>query len=515
MVDHIRSCYCNREARDQVLAEYEQFTSQQIAKKIANQDRGLGKKSREEIDGLILTFIGQNALPFSIVGSSSFRRLLSALDSRYQMVSVGALAYRLAPERARKYSRELMDEIRAGKDFSNTLEFDGWTSNSGQSVLAIVVTRPTGKAALLDLVDISADPHTGEYISETAIKSIQTSGIELSKLNAIISHEASNCKLARRLLTEEDEFSHLIEYRCLSHVFNLIGASISKDPTIRRLLEKVLDLIAIISRNKPLAMAIVQAGGGKVVRPVPTRWYSTCSAINSVIKIKPVMLGLQNHDCYASNRWLPILEDARLWNGLSELKIYFDRLSSMIGSSEARDSSLANATRAMLEFGYFIFKGAHHNRMYINTVQAAFVNHFFRTDIDLLLAAYVMDPNLRVGWLTDVAIHRALRRVVEIVIQSREDVGSHDADAERSFSDALGSEFARYVAKAKRVSDPVCDVADFWSKSRDFLIIKQAGYRLALCRSSSANTERIFSALGRICVPSRNRLSIDLMFIGK
>ena len=68
------------------------------------------------------------------------------------------------------------------------------------------------------------------------------------------------------------------------------------------------------------------------------------------------------------------------------------------------------------------------------------------------------------------------------------------------------------VAKAKRFSDSACDVADFWSRSRDSLIIKQAGYRLAMCRSSSASTERIFSALGRICVPSRNRLSIDSMF---
>jgi len=54
-------------------------------------------------------------------------------------------------------------------------------------------------------------------------------------------------------------------------------------------------------------------------------------------------------------------------------------------------------------------------------------------------------------------------------------------------------------------------VSEFWKKNREFPILEQAGMMLALCQSNFANTERIFSALGRICTPSRNRLSIDSM----
>ena len=65
------------------------------------------------------------------------------------------------------------------------------------------------------------------------------------------------------------------------------------------------------------------------------------------------------------------------------------------------------------------------------------------------------------------------------------------------------------MLRPKRIDEVLADVHLFWKSKRDIVSLKQAGKRFAACHASYANTERIFSALSRICVPARNRLSID------
>jgi len=509
MVDHIRLCYYNKEARDQVLAEYTANLKNQVATKSAKYAKLSESEVHKALDELVLTFFGQNALPFSIVGSASFRQLLRALKPEYRAPTSYYLSQNLAPARILEYAEKLRKEINESENFFVTLEFDAWTSYSGLSILAVVITRPSGKSTLLDLIDISASQHTGEFLASTAITSVESSNIERKKINAIISDEASNFKLARALIVQEDDYSHIIQYRCMAHVLNLVGASISKSFAVRDHLERVVELIGIISRNKPLASAIKEAGGRQVIRPVPTRWYSTCAAINSVIRIRPVMLQLERRSIFATDRWIPILEDSTLWDKLAHLKDYFDRLAQAIGSSECRDCSLGQSTRSFLEFGSFIFRELPRSKSFIDIVKESYVKHFFKIDIDLLLAAYILDPNNRVKWMTESAIDRALKKILEILIQSRESDSEDDVDS--SLANAFDSEYRRFISKAKRITTQV-DTREFWCKNRDFLMLKQAGIRLSHCSSSSANTERIFSALSRICVPSRNRLSIVSMF---
>jgi len=86
-----------------------------------------------------------------------------------------------------------------------------------------------------------------------------------------------------------------------------------------------------------------------------------------------------------------------------------------------------------------------------------------------------------------------------------------DDDDDGPFLEIFESEFIRYLSKARRRTEVIEDPLNFWKRNREFLLLKQAGVRLFCCQSSSANTERIFSALGRICSPTRNRLSAHSM----
>jgi len=70
---------------------------------------------------------------------------------------------------------------------------------------------------------------------------------------------------------------------------------------------------------------------------------------------------------------------------------------------------------------------------------------------------------------TGVGILLSLRKLVEIVSQSRDESTELNADANNSFTDALDREFKRYSFGAKRLTDAVTDFTNFLEINRDFL----------------------------------------------
>ena len=118
MVKHIRKCYWNKDARDQVLAEYEDMLKRRIATNTEEAARNAGTDRTGSINELVLSFIGKNALPYSVVNSTSFRALLNSLEPRYRVPSTWTFAYKLGPVRLRRYGQALHRELDSMEDFS-------------------------------------------------------------------------------------------------------------------------------------------------------------------------------------------------------------------------------------------------------------------------------------------------------------------------------------------------------------------------------------------------------------
>jgi len=286
--------------------------------------------------------------------------------------------------------------------------------------------------------------------------------------------------------------------RCLAHVFNLIGAYISRDSIVKRNLRQLVDLITVISRSQRLVAKLRELGANRIAQPVPTRWYSTSSAINSMLDLKSTLELVPKTNEFNCDRWLDTLEDDGFWEILRNLKVYFDRLSALIGHSEACDSSLAKSFREFLTFGKFIFKTLSPETRFRRTVINAYITHFGRINLDLMLAAYALDPNNRLQYLKERSIRKAKLHMLAILFEM-----GHDDGAGR----LLNREFEVYLQKMKEMTEPIANVHDWWRKSGT-VALKVVGMRLAACHASSANTERIFSGLGRIITPIRNRLNI-------
>jgi len=504
LIEHARLCFgSDRELVDRLIEIHDSFEEARLLRAPE------GLHSRQESDELqalretnLVDLIATDSLPLSLVDSDSFKRFANSLDASFKTFSQRRLTAKLLPVRALSIWDAAISRHRAAPSHSLTLELDGWTSVNGVGLMAVVLTTRLGGSMLIDLVDITPLTHTSENLSDLAAESYRKSGLPLSKLNCIITDEASNFWNARPLIRNKLGAKHLIEYRCLAHVYNLIGGYMSEQPVIKRNLKMLLDLINCLSRSQKLVAKLRESGANKLVRPVPTRWYSTSAALNSVLDIKPILETIPRTIEYGFNKRGQTLEDDWFWVILKDLRVYFNYLSRLIGQSETCDSSLGSSFCGFLEFGKFLTITIDREIRFREDALRAYITHFNRLNLDLMFAAYALDPNNRLKYLTDRAIKKAKQFMIVLLF----DMG-HANDAGR----VLLKEFERYLREMQGSDARVDDVHAWWEASNT-TVLKLVATRLAACHASSANTERIFSGLGRIWSPARNRLNLKSVY---
>lgn len=227
------------------------------------------------------------------------------------------------------------------------MEFDGWTALNGLNLLAVVVTSQKGTSILLDLIDISSDTHSAEFIKDKIFETLTRSGLSNKLFNSVVSDEAGNCRLARSKVV--DEISHLLEFRCMAHLFNLIGGSISKSSSVRPILDQLAIFVNAVSRNKFIISKLKEEKLSRPIHSVLTRWYTISGSISSVLALREAFANLPKTDKYSYSKWGPHTESPDFWSSLQKLGVIFDRISKNIAKSESCDSVLSDSFRDLLE----------------------------------------------------------------------------------------------------------------------------------------------------------------------
>lgn len=241
-----------------------------------------------QIDSLVAELVSVRFLPINLVESSEFRQLVLWANPEYQLPSRSRLANTIISQSATRSRTELIRTLKSRPRTSLTIEFDGWTSRAGLALLAVVASDHLGRSLLIDLIDITADSHTANFLASVVIKSIENSGLPIKQFGAVVSDEASNCRKARALIAHHFKEVNLLEYRCMAHTYNLIGNRMSRSETMKPMLKRAADLITILNRCKPLWAKLKDLGARKISPATPTRWYSVSTAINGLIELKPL-----------------------------------------------------------------------------------------------------------------------------------------------------------------------------------------------------------------------------------
>lgn len=457
------------------------------------------KKLQKAFDDQLIDLLTMNLLPSNFIESREFRTMISSLiDQSYQIPNRERLNS-LLTSRANSETSKLIGKFKESENYSITIELVG---HSSSQLMAVILTGHNGCSALLEISDISPDPNTSTNIAEKALNSILASKIVENKFNVVLCDDTPNFILARDIIYEDFNKGRMIVYRSVAHVLNQMSGSLMKSLSLKTTFERLLHLIEVVNRNKYLILKLKERGQPKVHDAMPTRKSVPSICINWALQIKASLMKMPKAERYQPELWESLLEDSNFWLDLEKCKGFFTKLSLAIKITSS--VKLSDAFHAYLEFGKSLMFDNSLDTSIKDLFVEAYVTYFRQLDLDLLLAAYVLDPNKRLANLTN----KAIRSAKEYIMKALATMGCKD-----TIVNAAISEFKLYTQSLKTLEEQE-DIYSWWSNGESF-ILKTLGQRLAAAPATAVNTQQFQSSLDQLLVQDGMNMSLisDLLSI--
>lgn len=448
--------------------------------------------------------IVENNIPIRCVESPTFKRFASNVNKSWKLPSRREISAFYIPRLSRKLREEFSSKITRGKVSNLSIEFDHWTDANNRSFLGVIATDPAGNKYLVDLRDVSLKGHSADIIVEELIQALKH--IPTNMINSIISDSASNCKKARQDILAKKGYGHLIQHRCLAHLFNRIGCRItSKNQEITETISLASKITSYISSSSYWSAYIKQLNMKRVRPACPVRWYSTVTMLDNLCDLKTVIL----------EEIVPSLSDDKAqvvraldWEHLESILHVLKPLNECIGRLEQKDISLGEAFMNLLNYAKDLFADSESPSEALIAARVSFLWHLdpkriSREEFGLLIASYALNRSHEWRYITEDGADLALEAITRIAIRS----GATLARVKSSLVDEF--ETYRNFGDDYVMPDVESDPAKWWSERLGNGLIAKLAIRLAYLKASSTNIERTFSTLKGIQGGGRLNLSIS------
>ena len=167
---------------------------------------------------------------------------------------------------------------------------DGWTSKRHESIYNYIVTTPERKEYLVALCNYSMESHIGEFLATEISEIVEKIGLD--KFAAVVTDNASNCRVARKKI--EEKYNHILDLRCIAHAINLIATDLVKLDNIKDFISKCGKITRFFN-NSHKASAILSRGLSNMKINIEglqtwckTRWGSLYPTTDSILRARPV-----------------------------------------------------------------------------------------------------------------------------------------------------------------------------------------------------------------------------------
>lgn len=453
---------------------------------------------------LFLRVMVRKNVSFALLDDKLFKQFLENYCKDVKLVSRHVMAEKYLPYEANSVSNRMSDLVQAENDYFLSIEFDHLTDYSHRSILAIIATTSNGARILVSLEDVSLLGKSAEAIVEPLKNRLKE--FPRTKINSIISDSASSCKLAREQLTEEPEFKHIIQHRCLAHLLNSVGENFSEKPVMRTMIEVATKLSTFVNNRTKLSAQLKERGYNRVQKATKTRWYSLVNMLESLVAVKDELVQLIEDSNELETREL--LGEIVFLHEMSSAIRILRPLANCIAIAERVDGSVGQTFKAILEFykslismnwEHEIVAGA------INSFLTYFNSRKLQGDFSLMIAAYCLDRKNKMDYLTEVAIKKTFLQIRIIAKKS-----GYSNAALKLLSDNFAS-FCRQENEYSRIHKDGQSSIDWWKSVPRRGILKDIAIRLANLKSSSANCERTFSEIKQAQCPNRSNYSIETL----
>jgi len=238
------------------------------------------KKAREDACEWIAKTIFENAVPFNIVNSKSWRQMLEAVG-KYGEGLKGPSAYELGE----KY---LPLEVAAKKELLGTflesckihgcsLMSDAWTDRKGRSIMNLVLNCYSG-TMFYESENTSKDIHDGYFIYNLINTTIEKLGEEC--VVQVVTDNASNNIAASKLL--DVRRPHIFWTFCGAHTVNLMLQDIARIKPIRSAIMMAREVTVFIYGHTLVLDWMRECTGGDLIRPGVTRFATAFLSLQSI-----------------------------------------------------------------------------------------------------------------------------------------------------------------------------------------------------------------------------------------
>ena len=295
----------------------------------------------QEIDNALADFFFGCNIPFVIVESIYFRKLIQKLNPRYNVPNRKTLSTSLLDKRFNEFQNSVVQI----QTTNAVLLLDGWKNSAANTKNVVgMVYMETGKYFFLKSWNFSNISETGQELSNVVNESIELAR-EKYNLNifAVISDNASNMVRMGNLV-------NIWHVTCNSHSGNLLSKSITDNEFAKKVNKLLKDF-----KNPALESQLLDLGGSRIVLISETRWSSHRDAFRRVLR------NLENMQQVAQNQEANIMISNESYNLLFDLEfemrlqhhlLILDPVCELINVCQKSNCDIATATELWLRLEF-------------------------------------------------------------------------------------------------------------------------------------------------------------------
>lgn len=500
---HLRFCSVDQETKETIATALTQSTKENFLKDMT-------KNENKQYNLLLTNVIISNNISLRSVGCKYLLELVNKMKPNWKVACRREITQKYIPILASICDKKFETTLEGyEQDFLISVEFDHWRDSVNRSVLAVVATLPGGQRHLVSLEDVTLRGHSTNSILKSLKKSLGK--MTARKINAVMSDSASSCKKARqRIVEQEAEYTHLLEYRCQAHLFNLIGAKVMEDEEMDDVFSGANKLVSFISSNSQLQSMLTELGYKKLIKSCSVRWYSHIAMLESLLEIKSVALELFEQASRPDCLNMRLLRCETFWADIPKVVHVLKPLSDCIATAERANGTLGESTKALFEYIKFVFNSDWDDAFNLSAAKSVLhyisVEYLGSEEFGLMIAAYILDKRFNMNYVKIEGLDLAFNVILNVAAKS----GFTWTTIEKN----LVEEFKKYKDQEGTYSAPADEkttAAEWWKSQPNIGILKTVAMRLAMLKSSSANTERTFSMIKLIQSPTRTRFALDTL----
>ncbi|XP_072563330.1 E3 SUMO-protein ligase ZBED1-like [Paramormyrops kingsleyae] len=501
-------------------------------------------KRHKDITRAVTNFLAKDMMPFSMVDSVGFRKMMSVIDPRFELPSRKYFSRTAIPALYSEVRDRVEEQLKSVSYFATTADL--WSSRTSEPYLSLTVhfiDKGWNLVSLCLQTVYFPEDHTGEAIAAGLADALASWGLSDEKQVCITTDSGTN-------IIKAAELNGWTRLQCFGHRLNSAIEKVNQDKRVDRAIGVCKKVVAAFSyswkkkRDLATAQEEYHLPKHKLISETPTRWGSRQQMVKRVLEQKRAITEVLSKD----KKTRPLIPT---WQDVDVLESIDAALSPLLEFTDALSGesyvSVSFLKPVMHLFNTSILKESKDDTELTRTIKTTVMGYLNKkyddpTMDDLLDMACLVDPRFKLQYtMEEKREYIKERAVLEMLKGERADVVREEESTKEAMGDAcapakrtkrsLASFFANRPTTTTNTeglsaqqaverelsnyllspdADNDSNPLDWWKVyQKNFPRVSQLAQHYLCIQATSSPSERVFSTGGNIVTCKRASLKPD------